>query len=64
MISPAPQDLAPLFEREVGRDQGTAPLTRLDDDRRGAETGDDSIPCGKALWRGLDARRVLRDDES
>ncbi len=57
------EDLASFLEREVGRDQGAAPLARLDDDGRGAEPGDDAIARREAPGRRLDAGRVLGDDE-
>src|SRR5207249_581492 len=36
------EDLTTLLQREIRRDQRAAALARLDDDRRGAQTGDDS----------------------
>src|SRR5581483_305694 len=57
------EDLAALLEREIGRDQGTAPLARLHDDGRRAETRDDPVARRKPPRRRLDAGRVLRDEE-
>jgi hypothetical protein len=37
------EDVPPLLECEVGRDQGAAPLPRLDDDRRNRKSGDDPV---------------------
>ena len=65
MISPGHgEHLAPLLEREIGRDQRAAALARLDDDRRRAEPGDDAVARREPPGRGLDAGRVLRDDEA
>ena len=58
------EDLAPLLEREVGRDQGAAALARLDDDGDGGEARDDPVPRREAPGRRLDPGRVLRDDEA
>ncbi len=58
------EHLPPLVERKVGRDQRTAPLARLDDDRRRAEAGDDAVARREAPRRRRDARRVLRDDQA
>src|SRR5581483_8116689 len=57
------EDLAALLEREIGGDERTASLARLDNDRRGAEAGDDPIAGREAPGRRLDARRVLGDDQ-
>ena len=58
------EHVAALLEREVGRDERAAPLARLDDDRRRAETGDDPVARREAPRRRLDARLVLGDDEA
>ena len=58
------EDLSPLLEREVGRDQRAAALAGLDDYRGGAETRDDPVPGREAPRRRLDSGRVLRDDQT
>src|SRR6185295_1782347 len=58
------EDLASVFEREVGRDQRTTPLPGFDDDGRCREPGDDSVASRKSPGGGLDAGLVLRDDEA
>ena len=58
------EHLAPLLEREIGRDQRTAPVASLDDHRRRRETGDHAVPCREPPRCGLHPRRVLGDDES
>jgi hypothetical protein len=58
------QYLAPFVEREVRGDEGAAALTRLDDDGRLGEPGDDAISRGEPPGRGLDPRRVLGDDQA
>ena len=57
------EHLAPLLECEVGGDQRAAPLACLDDDGRAAEAGDDPVAGREPPRRGLDARRVLGDDQ-
>ena len=57
------EHLAPLLEREIGGDQRAAALARLDDDGRRAQPGDDAVARRESPRRGLDAGRVLRDDE-
>ena len=55
------KDLAPLLEREVGRDQRTASLAGLDDDCDRGEPGDDPVARREAPGCRLDARRILGD---
>src|SRR5207244_9706296 len=55
---------ATFFEREVRRDERTTPFAGLDDDRRGSETGEDPVPRRETPRGGLNARRVLRDDQA
>ena len=57
------EHLASLLEREVGGDQRAAPLARLDDDRRERQARDDPVARREPPRRGLDARRVLGDDQ-
>src|SRR4029078_8917898 len=57
------EHLSPLLARERRSDHRTASLTRLDDDRRGAETRDDAIASRETPRRGLDAGLVLRHDQ-
>ena len=56
------EDLSPLLEREVGRDQRAAALAGLDDDGGGTETGHDPVPRRETPRCRLDSRCVLRDD--
>ena len=57
------EDLPPLLEREVGGDQRAASLTRLNDDRRRAETGDDPVAGREAPRCRFHTGLVLRDDQ-
>ena len=64
MISPGNREhVASLLEREIGGDERSASLARLDHDRRGAEPGDDPVAGREAPRCRLDARLVLGDDE-
>ncbi len=58
------EHVPPLLQREVGRDEGAAPLSRLDDDGRFRETGDDPIASRKTPRCGLDTWLVLGDDQT
>ncbi len=58
------EHLAPLVEREVGGDQRAAAFARLDDDRGVRQPGDDPVARREAPRCGLDARRVLGDDQT
>ena len=55
--------LAALVEREIGGDQRTAALARLDDERRLRQSGHDSVARRESPGRRLDTRRVLGDDQ-
>src|SRR5438874_2982097 len=57
------EDLSPLFEREVGGDEGTAALARLDDDRRGAQARDDPVARRKLPRCRFDTGLVPRHDQ-
>ena len=57
------EHLAPVLQREIGGDERTGPLARLDDDRRPREPRDDPVPGGEAPRGGLHAGLVLGHDE-
>jgi len=58
------EDLAPFFERQIGRDQRSAPLASLDNDGHGRQPRDDPVPRREPPGCGLDTRRVLGHGEA